>query len=664
MLECQTCGAAGDSFFSENYFGEMVCELCGTQSFLQARNETQDAEDMGLDITTVLKTLKRRVVRKRKRDANGNVVQRERPNRQKPDKQQQETAKLPELLDCVIATQMVLDAMARALVERVGADTFPADEYPRAVKELWFQFLKTWGVKGTMPLLRCYNEFFLYYTREEEESMDPAVTFDLLEQWDADWEKKKEEEEEGKEDEETKETKRATDPRDRKPEQDKPRKKTRVRGPRRRRFDQLNAFSIVDMVGILMLASRVLNLGLLPSDFADWVATGVIPYHNSLATCCADVPDVRDSVKFVARFFHSLMKRHLVTTVQVAYSAHHLQYHMGLRLPPLNVPLAAHRICATMGFPGEVYRNFQWITGVMNVKGDMTELPLLLQAEVDGYPRFKLKHTKKDRARVDAILESEIGIVAHLVVAIKMCANWHEWIFERRHDDEEDEESKDSGDGRRSKAPPAAGVREAHLLPRRDLDSFAQFARQVFVDPDKSGIPEGLQEHVEQLERIQATDELPRPGNDPHNKRLKQNDLYAYPAIHVNGVLAENDEEIEERMKRLRSQEASSESVDGEKKYDAFFYPVFYHSHRTALHAAYEHVLEVLCRKVNTSIASVLPILAKLDRRMQSLIYHFERTKVHVDLLHQGQAKWKAAKGAMEPTIINASSRCKRRGDD
>ncbi|KAF1778991.1 Leucine-rich repeat domain, L domain-like [Phytophthora cactorum] len=515
MLECQNCGAVGDSFFSDNYFGEMVCELCGTQSFLQARNETQEAEDMGMDITTVLKTLKRRGVRKKKRSADGAVVEEKRKKRIKKN-EHEKTPKLPALLDCVIATQMVLDSMARALIERVGTDTFPADEYPKAVKVLWFKFLKTWGVKGTKPLLRCYNEFFLFYSKEEEKSMDPAATFDLLEQWDAEWEKKKEEEE-GK------------------------RKKCR-------KFDELNMFSIVDLVGILVLASRVLNLGLLSSDFAEWVATGVIPYHNSLATCCEDAPDVRDSVKFVVGFFQSLMLRHRATTVQIAYSAHHLQYHMGLRLPPLNVPLAAHRICATMGFPDEVYRNFQWITGFMNVEGEMTELPLMLQAEVDGYPRFK----------------------PHLVVAIKMCANWHEWVYERSH--KQDEETKEDDEEVRHNAPPVAAVHDAHLLPRRALDSFTRFAKQVFVDPDNSAIPEGLQGHIEQLERIQTTDE-------PGKVTVKSSSSM------ICTLLAESDAEIEERMKRLRSRE-----FDGEKKIDAFFYPVFHSSLRTALHPAYEHL--------------------------------------------------------------------------
>ncbi|KAF4045095.1 hypothetical protein GN244_ATG02478 [Phytophthora infestans] len=639
MLECQNCGAVGDSFFSENYFGEMVCELCGTQSFLQARNETQEAEDMGMDITNVLRTLKRRVVRKKKRNAGEAFGDEESKTRLKKKEKEKEKSKLPELLDCVIATQMVLDSMARALIERVGTDTFPADEYPKAVKELWFKFLKTWGVKGTKPLLRCYNEFFLFYSKEEEKSMDPAATFDLLEQWDAEWEKKNEQEEEKEEEDKPKEPQK-----NEKIAGSKPRKRVQLR---RRKFDELNMFSLVDLVGILMLASRVLNLGLLPSDFAEWVATGVIPYHNSLAACCADVPDVRDSVKFVVGFFQSLMLRHRATAVHIAYSAHHLQYHMGLRLPPLNVPLAAHRICATMGFPAEVYRNFQWITGFMNVDGEMTELPLMLQAEVDGYPRFNLTHTKQDRARVDAILESEVGIVAHLIVAIKMCANWHEWIYERSH--KQDEETKDNDEESRYDAPPVAAVHDAHLLPRRALDSFTRFAKQVFVDPDKSAVPEELQMHFEQLERIQKSDD----AAGDQSESLKTNDLYAYPAVHVDGVLAESDKEIEERMKRLRAR-----GSDERKKMDAFFYPVYSeHSYRSALHPAYERVLEMLCRKINAPIAQVLPILTTLDKRMKSLIYHFERTEYHTQLQEAGQARWKAAKANLEPPIVKASFR-------
>ncbi|KAE9113031.1 hypothetical protein PF005_g3679 [Phytophthora fragariae] len=694
MLECQNCGAVGDSFFSENYFGEMVCELCGTQSFLQARNETQDVEDMGLDFTTVVKTLKRRVVRKKKRDADGNVIEEPHCKRSKQEKVRQ-NPKLPPLLDCVVATQMVLDAMARALVQRVGTHVFPADEYPKVVKELWFKFLHTWGVKGSRPLLRCYNEFFLHMTKEEAEKVDPALTFDLLEQWDAEWEKKHEEEEEKEEKEEEEETKKLEEEEEEEEEEEgkvrgkkkrnkrkrkkktdkrkkeekksdvdgdgenKPKKaKTDFTSQRSKREDLLSKFSIVDLLGILMLASRVLNLGVLPSDFADWVKTGVIPYHNSLATCCADAPEVRDSVKFVSHFFQSLMVRHKAEAPQIAYSAQHLQYHMGLRLPPLNVSLAAHRICAAMGFPGQVFRNFQWITGLMNVTGDQPEPPLLLQFEPMGKPRFS-RPTEQDKVRADGIIHSEVGIAAHLAVAIKMCANWHEWIYERQHNEEEEEEKGDDDDEEmKRKTPPVECFNEARPLPRRDLEAFTQFARQVFENPDRPGIPEELVEHVSRLRQIEKTDEVSTSGQG----KLKQNALYAYPAIHVDGVLAESDEDIERRVKFLRSREInpdSTRSADNGSDQDVFFYPFYLNSSRSAFHPAYEHVLELLCRKINTPISFVLILTEELDKRMRSLVHHFERTDVHLDFIGQGRKKWMDARKpptpAPGPTVIHAS---------
>uniref|UniRef100_M4B846 Uncharacterized protein n=1 Tax=Hyaloperonospora arabidopsidis (strain Emoy2) TaxID=559515 RepID=M4B846_HYAAE len=685
----------------------MVCELCGTQSSLQARNETLDVEDMGLDLPTALKTLKRRVNRKPKRPAEDkNKTPKKRIKREEDNSEgdseseefnedsekvkQRTVPTLPPLLDCVIATQMVLDAMARSLVTRIGSDTFPAEEYPKAVKTLWFAFLQTWGVKGTKPLLRCYNEFFLHFTHDEKAKFEPAVTLDLLEQWDAEWDEQrgneddelklqeeKEQEKQGQKEQEEKEQEKKQEEENEQQQEKKEghatgnydeKKHDTSRAGKTRRDKQvktnvrlpgtLNKFSIVDMIGILMLASRVLNLGLLPSDFADWVATGVIPYHNSLATTCADAPDVRDSVKYVSHFFQSLMIRHRANTVQIAYSANHLMYHMGLRLPPLNAPLAAHRICAMMGFPAEVFRNFQWISGFMNVTGPLPELPLLLQAEADGYPRLNLTPSKEDRARVDGILESEVGIVAHLVVAIKMCANWHEWIYERHRDEDDGEETKSDDRRGEFKAPPAPAVHSPHLLPRRDLDAYVRFAREVFVDPEHSGIPERLEENVRKLERVDAAGELASSTCDPR-KKLKQNSLYAYPAIHVDGILAETDEAIEERMKRLRSGETSSESVQsaaGEKQCDAFFYPLFFlSSYRSGLHSATEHVLEILCRKIDAPIASVLPRLAELDKRMQSLVYHFERTEFHVNLLRQGRTKWKAAqKAAKNHNVVEA----------
>ncbi|KAG7397980.1 Dynein light chain 1, axonemal [Phytophthora boehmeriae] len=300
MLECTNCGAVGDSFFSTNFSGEMVCELCGTQSFQQARNETQDVEDMGIDVMRVSQMLKRQQPRK-KRKGEGKLKPSEK--RQTPTKQKPGDV---ELRDCLIATQTILDFQARTLVERVGVETFPPD-YIRVVKELWFKFMETWGTKGEVPLLRCFTEFFLP-NRLKEENCDPTITRDMLEQWDADREQKQaEQEQEERESEEkredqsrTEETKAEDNEAVKKYEQDSIKSEGGKRRRKRRNMSQwksadyterLDKFSIMDLLGLLMLSSRVLNLGLLPSDFANWISTGVLPFHNLLATACMDAPD-------------------------------------------------------------------------------------------------------------------------------------------------------------------------------------------------------------------------------------------------------------------------------------------------------------------------------------------------------------------------------------
>ncbi|KAJ8571768.1 hypothetical protein ON010_g5067 [Phytophthora cinnamomi] len=297
----------------------------------------------------------------------------------------------------------------------------------------------------------------------------------------------------------------------------------------------------------------------------------------------------------------------------------------------------------------------------MTVNGDLPEPPLLLQAEPTGKPKFS-SPTEQDKVRAEAIIHSEVGIAAHLVVAIKMCANWHEWIYERQHNEVEEEEKGDDDDDdeeTKRRTPPVASVHDAQSLPRRELEAFTQFARQVFVDPDRPGIPEELLEHIDHLRKIEKTDELTEPGQG----KLKPNDLYAYPAIHADGILAETDEDIEKRVQQLRSQEAnpySAPSANNGSDQDTFFYPSFrHHSLRTALHPAYEHVLELLCRKINAPIALVLLVVHELDRRMRSLIYHFQRTEVHSNFLREERQKWldalKPPAPAPAPTVIDVS---------
>lgn len=644
MLECSNCGAVGDSFFSANYFGEMVCELCGTQSFQQARNETQDAEDMVVDVLRVSATLKRQ----RKRKIRQPKAKKHKREYQKPGDVQ--------LSDCLVASQMILDFQAKALMEKVGEETFPP-EYARVVKQLWFKLLEAWGTKGEIPMLRCFTEWAMRSSVEEK--LEPAMTTDLLEQWDAEREKEREEQERQERHERQREqTRRRREEREEKKKEESDsdesekrqesddsdsdeaesvktesvvaesvksestktesvtgEKMKRVPGRQRglkhnegwykiyNHCGKLDRFSILDLVGLLVLASRVLNLGLMPSNFANWIASGVLPFHNLLATCCADAPDVRESVAGVAYFFNSVFKRYNVSSARIAFHAHFLQHHLGLRLPPLNVPLAAHRLCRQLGLPGEVFRNFQWITGFFNVDGDQPELPLLLVK--DALYR-STRNTVRSRAFVEELLTSETGIIAHLAVAIRMCAGWEEWVFER---------SRRSEDG--PEAVPFATALEPSRLLRRDLGGFVDFCEQAFTQPERYGIPPTFQEHVDDLKKLHSAREMQDLDNEEVGS-FKQHDVYAYPAVHVNGVLAESDRDIEQRVDSLRSQDTDDAA---EEKDPTFFYPVysFHNRRRGALHAPFENLLELLCQQVGTPISSVFISVRDLDRRIDQL---------------------------------------------
>ncbi|RLN86688.1 hypothetical protein BBJ28_00013391 [Nothophytophthora sp. Chile5] len=652
MLECTTCGAVGEASFSTNYFGELVCELCGTQSFLQARNETQDVEDTTMDPMRVGTSLKRTRTRSQRvrssakdRDANAAAGGKKRRRRR------------TELSDCLIATQTVLNAQVQALVDRVGPQTFPVDDYPRVVRDLWFELLETWGAKGDRPLLRCFTEFYLSFgtgvNSHEDDALDPAITSDLLEQWDADREKlevqqaQEGEEEASREEAETAERPQQTEDdgeEDKQSTRSKKRRQQQPTGQRRVRLRdhsrKLDKFSILDLLGIHMLASRVLNLGLLPSDFAGWVVSGVLPFHNLLATCCADAPEIRDAVAEVAMFFESALTRHKASTARIAYHAHHLQHHMELRLPPLNVPLAAHRICRVLGLPSDVFRNFQWITGLVNAPGTRLERPLLLLPAGRGL--------NKQEAEAEALLASGVGIVAHLAVAIRMSANWHEWVFEHlpatKSRAEEDQ------------APPAKAVYEPRLLPRRSLEAFTKFCEQALVNPERSGVPAGFEGHIEYLQRLQTVSDLLAREHDASARSLRPHALQAYPAVHIDGILAESDEEIEQRLARLRDVESGGGAEQEGADDPVYFYPMYTGSNRRgALHSAFENVLELLCQHVDTPIATVLPLVRELDKRMQLLCRYFVHKETgYLQMMETIAAK--KAQGDLTSRVLAAAS--------
>uniref|UniRef100_K3WAP0 GATA-type domain-containing protein n=1 Tax=Globisporangium ultimum (strain ATCC 200006 / CBS 805.95 / DAOM BR144) TaxID=431595 RepID=K3WAP0_GLOUD len=643
-IECTTCGAVGESNFSKNYFGELVCELCGTQSFLQSRNETQEMDDTTLDIRKV-SGMKQSTRKKRPRikkeggaaeDDDGDGTTPASRRRIAKRKRLQGAS----LLNCLRATQAVLHYQAQHAMQAGG---FPS-EYVDVVQEIWFLFLETWERKSSRPLLRCYSEFYFPRTKEDK-AMDPAVTQQLLEQWDKEsamestqvsvTEAAEEKEKGGDEIEDsydsygevdedgvvatTKETRTTAASTSNKPEEAKSKKPARTVKQKRLKHhsETLDRFTLVDLLGILVLAARVLNLGVLPCDFAYWVSTGELPFHNLLSECCSQ--ELRDAVFDVSLFFDSSMKRHSPRTSRIAYHAHYLQHHLDLRLPPLNVSLVAYNICANLGFPAEVFRHFQWITARFNIKGGLPEEEVLcVQDEGQG-------------SEEERFLDSSIGVVAHLVVAVKMCANWHEWIYEREL-------------RRKRHVPPYLDF-EALRMPRRELDDFVDFCEDTLVGRERANIPPAFESHVYDL-RGKYT-ELKRhvvsfrrgenedEDGDTEETRLQDHPLYAYPALYTNGICAENDDEIEERVefvKRMlqRQQEASTHrnggdngEQEGKKGEDVFFYPMYPHDRYTAFHAAYENVLSLLCEYVDTPISTVVPVVLKIDQRIGVLCQDF-----------------------------------------
>lgn len=641
MIECTTCGAQGEASFSTNYFGELVCELCGTQSFLQSRNETQDMEDTNLDVMRT-STMKRTLRGAASRGPSGgadNSSNSKQLTRRGTGRRMKRRGDSASLLDCLRATQTVLDYQARALQQLGG---FP-DEFLGAVEQIWFLFLETWERKSARPLLRCFTEFFVPL-RAADKAMDPALTQQLLEQWDADRaaeaagdaddtrarpgeagadasavveEPKSErvsastggdgEEEELNDDKEEDEgagdLKRQGDTRapKRKAAQgavDSRRKRrpttttTRIERTSHRKHASasLAHFSIVDLLGILVLAARTLNLGVLPCDVAYWVATGELPFHNLLSVCS---PELQAAVYNVSLFFESTISGNRVTASLVAYRAQYLQHHLELPLPPLNVSLVAYTICANVGFPPQVFRHFQWLTAHFNVKG---ELP--------GRPLLQHQRRTDDDDDSEQLVESAVGIAAHIAVAVKMTANWHEWIYEQPAEP--------------TRRQPPYRVQDARELPRRDLDAFVDFYEDALIGRDRANIPSGFESHVYDLRGKYSERSHQTPASSAV-ERLTPHQLLVYPAVYVNGVCDEQDEDIEARIASIKQRTQTSSVKDETANDDVFFYPFYARNVKfPVLHAAYESVLERLCAYIDAPIATVLSVTEQLDREVHA----------------------------------------------
>ncbi|CAK4721642.1 hypothetical protein LEN26_000286 [Aphanomyces euteiches] len=151
-LQCMTCGVSGESNFSKNDLGELVCDLCGTQSLQQSRNETQDHDDA---IGTGVLTKQHKVLRQGKRK------KRERKVKAPP--------RLVTLDNCLHVAQRILHLQAQMLSKLV-ADP----ELPSTVKALWFHFLHMWEATATRPLLNCFLESALRSQANDRQRLEDS----------------------------------------------------------------------------------------------------------------------------------------------------------------------------------------------------------------------------------------------------------------------------------------------------------------------------------------------------------------------------------------------------------------------------------------------------------------------------------------------------------
>ncbi|KAJ0388703.1 hypothetical protein ATCC90586_011386 [Pythium insidiosum] len=80
--------------------------------------------------------------------------------------------------------------------------------------------------------------------------------------------------------------------------------------------------------------------------------------------------------------------------------------------------MVAFRMCRNLGLPAQVFRNFQWLSAHMNIAGPLPEKPVL-QSQ---------RYSTSDQNQ--SALDSATGIAAYVLAALRLCPNWHEWIYE------------------------------------------------------------------------------------------------------------------------------------------------------------------------------------------------------------------------------------------
>ncbi|RLO05702.1 hypothetical protein DYB28_014283 [Aphanomyces astaci] len=521
-LKCRTCGAAGEWNFSKNDLGESVCNLCGTQSFQQSRNETQDDDDA---FTFGART---------KRIRSGG---RREPKQSKLKRKRQ----LITLDNCLHVVQSMLHIQAQALARLVHDPELPA-----TVQSLWFHFLRMWDVSGSRPLLNVFLDF------SSAQAADSG--------YETDW-------------------------------------NLHLKGTQDAKV--FSKFSYRHLLGLLYLACRVRQLGVLTSDIFFWVSTGQLPFANVLAQL---PPDLQASVDPVRGYFNAKTKPNTVCASVVAQHATYLHYHLDLKLPPFNSGLACVNLCQSFQFPPAV-----WVHHTQ------------LMAE---YYRHSTAQVMDPQHLHHPYIQCEVDFIGALVAALKMTPRWNVW----QYNNVRPQYNAPQADDRRTplnplrpndlhEPPPSMVVScfpdDGTPVLRSHLPALVDLCRQS-LDAKKASVklPPALEAHV------QALDRLGRDTSDI-SATAALNPVAAFAPHYDRGVPVPDP-----TTGRWPCDDVAGEVGDEEGDDQCCFYPIYQQQLRTsglgAWHAPLEYVVDMLAKYMDVPPGVVRDAIETIDRTIST----------------------------------------------
>ncbi|RHY35183.1 hypothetical protein DYB32_000328 [Aphanomyces invadans] len=537
VLQCRTCGAEGERNFSSNDLGESVCNLCGTQSFQQSRNETQDEDDAYS-----------------KGGARPKRIHRGGPKEPKKAKLKRKR-QLITLDNCLHVVQRMLHIQAQALAQLVHDPELPA-----TVKSLWFHFLRMWEVSASRPLLNV----FLDYSGSPED----------LQQL----------EDSGYETEWNLHLKSTMD------------------------FRLFAKFTYRHLLGLLYLACRSRQLGVLTSDIFFWVTTGQVPYANLLAQLPADL---QASVYPVRGYFDTRKKQNTICASIVAENANYLHHHLDLKLPPFNHGVAALNLCRSFQFPDTVRLNHVRL---------MAEYYLHATAEV--VDELQMAHR---------YVRCEIDFVGVMVAAIKMTRGWNVWQYNQSHHPIRASHPSQTPMSPTTRASRTLVTLSTHVsttargesgalvtcfpddptpILRHQIPAFVDMCQRSLST--KSKLPVVLESHREALDRV---------SRDMANVETTYG---VHPVVafapHYDGGRPQPT------TGRWVQDGGSSDRVDGRtdgtEDDGTYFYPIYYHSMRNsglaAWHGPLEFVVDMLSQYVDVPPGVVRESAEQVDRTISN----------------------------------------------